>query len=38
VVLGKFQGGTAGAFAQQKLDKIDGENNTLSWDVFEVEL
>jgi len=37
-VLGRFQGGTAGAFAQQKLDKIDGGDNTPSWDAFEAEL
>ena len=37
-VLGRFWGGTAGAFAQQKLDKIDGRDNTPSWDAFEVEL
>jgi len=37
-VLGGFQGETAGAFAQQKLDKIDGGDNTLSWDIFEAEL
>ena len=37
-VLGRFWGGTAGAFAQQKLDKIDGGDDTPSWDVFEAEL
>jgi len=37
-ILGKFQGGTAGAFAQQKLNKINGEVDTPSWDTFEVEL
>ena len=37
-VLGRFQGGTVGVFAQQKLDKIDGEDDTPSWDVFEAEL
>jgi len=37
-VLDRFQEGTAGAFAQQKLKKIDGENDTPSWDAFEVEL
>ena len=37
-VLGRFRGETAGAFAQQKLDKIDREDNTLSWDAFEAEL
>jgi len=38
VVLGRFQGGTAGVFAQQKLNKIDEGDNTLSWDAFEAEL
>ena len=38
VVLGRFQGETTGAFSQQKLDKIDGEDNTPSWDAFETEL
>jgi len=37
-ILGKFQGGTAGAFTQQKLDKIEQDNDTPSWDAFEVEL
>ena len=37
-VLGKFWGGTAEAFAQQKLDKIDEGNDTPSWDAFEAEL
>jgi len=37
-VLDRFRGGTAGAFAQQKLDKIDGGDNTPSWDAFEAEL
>jgi len=37
-VLGRFRGGTAGAFAQQKLDKIDRGDNTPSWNVFETEL
>ena len=37
-VLGRFWGGTAGAFAQQKLDKIDRGDDTPSWDVFEAEL
>jgi len=37
-VLGRFQEGTAGAFAQQKLDKINGEDNTPSWDAFKAEL
>jgi len=30
VVLGRFHGETTGAFAQQKLDKIDREDDTLS--------
>ena len=37
-VLGKFWGGTAGAFAQQKLDKLDEGDDTPSWDAFEAEL
>jgi len=37
-VLGRFREGTARAFSQQKLDKIDGGDDTPSWDVFEVEL
>jgi len=37
-VLGRFQGGTVGAFTQQKLDKIDERDDTPSWDAFEVEL
>ena len=37
-VLGRFQKGTAGAFVQQKLDKINGEDNTPSWDAFKAEL
>ena len=37
-VLGRFQGETAGAFAQQKLDKIDGGDDTPSWDAFKAEL
>ena len=37
-VLGRFQGETAGAFSQQKLDKIDGGDNTPSWDAFKAEL
>ena len=37
-VLGRFRGGTAGAFAQQKLDKLDEEDDTPSWDTFEAEL
>ena len=37
-VLGRFQGGTAGAFAQQKLNKIDEGDDTPSWDAFKAEL
>jgi len=37
-VLGRFRKGTAGAFSQQKLDKIDGGDDTPSWDAFEAEL
>jgi len=37
-VLGRFQEETAGAFAQQKLYKIDGGDDTPSWDVFKAEL
>jgi len=37
-VLGRFGGETAGTSAQQKLNKIDGGDNTPSWDAFEVEL
>jgi len=37
-VLDRFQGGTTEAFAQQKLDKIDGGDDTPSWDAFEAEL
>jgi len=37
-VLGRFQGGTAGAFAQQKLNKINEGDNTPSWDAFEAKL
>jgi len=37
-VLGKFQEGTAGAFAEQKLDKIDRGDDTPSWDAFEAKL
>jgi len=29
-ILGRFQGGTAGAFAQQKLNKIDKGDDTPS--------
>jgi len=37
-VLGRFRGGTTGVFAQQKLDRLDRGDNTLSWDAFEAEL
>jgi len=37
-VLSRFCGETAGAFAQQKLDKIEEQDNTLSWDAFEAEI
>ena len=37
-VLGKFQEETVGAFAQQKLDKLDRGDDTPSWNAFEVEL
>ena len=37
-VLDRFWEGTAGAFAQQKLDKLDGGDDTPSWDAFEAEL
>ena len=37
-ILGRFHRGTAGAFAQQKLDKIEQDDDTPSWDAFEVEL
>ena len=37
-VLGRFQEGTAEAFAQQKLNKIDRGDNTPSWDAFKAEL
>jgi len=37
-VLGRFQEETAGAFAQQKLNKLDGGDDTPSWDAFEAEL
>jgi len=36
--IGRFRGGTARAFSQQTLDKIDRENNTPSWNAFEAEL
>jgi len=38
VVLSKFRGGTAGAFAQQKLDEIEEQDDTPSWDAFEAEI
>ena len=37
-VLGRFWGGTARAFAQQKLNRLDGGDDTPSWDAFEAEL
>jgi len=37
-VLGRFQRGTARAFAQQKLNKINGGDDTPSWDAFKTEL
>jgi len=37
-ILGRFREGTAGAFAQQKLDKLDRGDDTPSWDAFEAEL
>jgi len=37
-VLDRFQGGTAGAFAQQKLNKINRGDGTPSWNVFEAKL
>ena len=37
-ILGRFCEVTVGAFAQQKLDKIDKGDNTPSWDAFEAEL
>ena len=37
-VLGRFKGETIGAFAQQKLNKIDKEDNIPSQDAFKVEL
>ena len=37
-VLGRFRGGTAGAFTQQKLDKIDRGDDIPSQDAFETEL
>jgi len=37
-VLSRFHGGTAGAFTQQKLDEIEEQDNTPSWDAFEAEI
>ena len=37
-VLDRFQEGTAGAFAQQKLNKINRGDGTPSWNVFEAKL
>ena len=37
-VLSRFHGGTTGAFAQQKLDEIEEQDNTPSWDAFEAEI
>jgi len=37
-ILGRFRGGTTGAFAQQKLNKIDKRDDTPSWDAFKAEL
>jgi len=37
-VLRRFCRETAGAFAQQKLDKIEEQNNTPSWNAFETEI
>jgi len=38
VVLSRFRGGTTGAFAQHKLDEIEEQDDTLSWDAFEAEI
>jgi len=38
VVLSRFCGRTAGTFAQQKLDEIEEQDDTLSWDAFEAEI
>ena len=35
-VLSRFRGGTVGAFAQQKLDEIEEQDNIPSWDAFDV--
>jgi len=37
-ILGRFHRETAGAFTQQKLNKIEQDDNTPSWDTFEAEL
>ena len=37
-VLSRFRGGTAGAFTQQKLNEIEEQDNTPSWDAFETEI
>jgi len=37
-VLGRFREETVGAFSQQKLNKIDGGDDTPSWDAFKAEL
>jgi len=37
-VLSRFRGGTAGAFAQQKLNEIKEQDDTPSWDAFEAEI
>jgi len=37
-VLSKSRGGTAGAFAQQKLDEMEERDDVPSWDAFEEEL
>jgi len=37
-VLSRFHEGTAGAFAQQKLNEIEEQDDTPSWDAFEAEI
>ena len=37
-VLSRFRGGTAGVFAQQKLNEIEEQDDTPSWDAFEAEI
>ena len=37
-VLSRFRRGTAGAFAQQKLDEIEEQDDTPSWDAFKAEI